>query len=207
MRKIFGNIVSLLTSDVMNRATTFLIYALVARYLGDFAFGQISLALLLFYTFYVFASLGVRVYITREIARDPSLTDRYLVNGSLLILAASVLSVLALVIFVWVMSYELSTARLVLIVGLAIVPYALTTVCEAVFQAHERMHFIAYANLPHNVLKVAATIFLLTQGYGAEPLAVMLVVSYTLTFVLEWFLFCATSRALPGRWICRLPAA
>ncbi len=195
MKRILANIAALLTSDVLNRATTFAVYALVARYLGDFGFGQVSLALLLFYTFYVFAGLGMRVYITREVARDRSLTSPFLVNASVLILGASLLSLVALGLFVWLMGYEQRTALLVLVVGLAIVPYALTSVNEAIFQAWEQMQYIAYANIPHNVLKIVATVVLLSSGYGAIELGLALVVCYVLTLILAWWF----TRRMVGR--------
>ena len=54
-----GNVASLLTSDVLNKATTFAIYAMVSRYVGMHSFGQLSLGLLLLYTFQVFATIGL----------------------------------------------------------------------------------------------------------------------------------------------------
>lgn len=187
MRKLATNMVALLTSDVLNRTTTFLVYALVARYLGDFGFGQMSLALLLLYTFYVFAGLGLRIYITREVARDLSLTSRYLVNGSILVCLAALLSLAVLGLFVVLMGYIPSTALLIMVVGLAIVPYALSSVNEAIFQAWEQMHLIAYANIPHNIVKVGATFALLAAGYGTLEVGIILVVSYMLTLGLAWW--------------------
>lgn len=187
MRRLLINIASLLTSDTLNRATTFVVYALVARYLGDFGFGQISLALLLHYTFYVFASLGMRLYITREVARDLSRTNSYLINASALIVVTSLLSLAALGVFVWAMGYEPTTAMLVLIIGTAVLPYALTTVNEAIFQAWEKMQLIAYANIPHNILKVVVTVWLLHTGSGVIALGIGLVACYFLTLVLAWF--------------------
>ncbi len=186
MRKLVTNIISLLTSDLLNRTTTFVVYALVARYLGDFGFGQMSLALLLLYTFYVFAGLGLRIYITREVARDLSLTSRYLVNASVLVLGAALLSLGILGVFVFLMGYTPSTALLIMVVGLAIVPYALSSVNEAIFQAWEQMHLIAYANIPHNIVKVGATFALLAAGYGALEVGIALVASYSLTLTLAW---------------------
>ncbi len=59
-RTVLSNTVSLMASDVINRVSSFVIYALVGRYMGAFAFGQISLALSLFYTFQVFAVAGTK---------------------------------------------------------------------------------------------------------------------------------------------------
>src|SRR5690606_10351183 len=56
--RVAGNAASLLTTDLLNKATTFVLYALIGRYLGAEAFGRFSLGLLLVYVFQVFASVG-----------------------------------------------------------------------------------------------------------------------------------------------------
>lgn len=188
VRTIGSNIVSILTSDVLNRATPFFLYALVARYLSTFEFGQISLALLLSYTFQVFAVAGLRTLITREVARDRTKTDKYLINGSIAVFASSLLSIITQVLFVWLMGYSADTATAILLLALGLVPYALSNICEAVFQAWERMHYIAYANAPSNIAKVTLTFLLLTQGYGIYHLAVLLVLSYVVVLSIEWWL-------------------
>ena len=59
MRKLASNLLSLMTNDLLSRVTVFVIYALVARYLGPAAFGQLSLTLTLFYIFQVFSKAMV----------------------------------------------------------------------------------------------------------------------------------------------------
>src|SRR5258708_32401113 len=80
LRKIGGNALSILTSDVMNRATSFVVYALVARRLGTFEFGQLSLALSLFYTFQVFAVAGGKTLIVSRVAQGRSPTSFDFIN-------------------------------------------------------------------------------------------------------------------------------
>src|SRR6266705_473059 len=74
LRNIGGNALSILTSDVMNRATSFVLYAMVARHLGTFEFGQLSLAFSLFYVFQVSAVAGLKILIVRDVAKDQSQT-------------------------------------------------------------------------------------------------------------------------------------
>ena len=59
-RRAVGNALSVLTSAAVTRATTFVLYALVARSLGTFEFGQMSLALTFFFLFQVLAVAGLR---------------------------------------------------------------------------------------------------------------------------------------------------
>jgi O-antigen/teichoic acid export membrane protein len=188
VRRIAGNALSILTSDVLNRATTFVLYALVARHLGAFAFGQMSLALTLFYTFQMVAVAGTKTLITREVARDRSQTGQYLVNGSIIVAVFSLLAMLLLVVFVRLMHYAAGTAAIISLLSLGLLPYALSALYEAVFQAWERMHYIAYANVPVNLAKVCLAWLLLSQGYDLYHLIILLLASYVTVAGIEWWL-------------------
>ncbi len=185
--RLISNVFSMLTSDVLNRVTTFVLYALVARYLGTFEFGQLSLALLLFYTFQVFAALGIRMLLAREVARNPERTEQYLVNGSVTVFLAALLSILVLLIFTWIMGYSLDTATVIMMMSLGIIPYALANVCEGIFQARERMSFIAYANGPANIFKVITAVIILEQGFGVYMLTIALVLTHLFILLIEWY--------------------
>ena len=85
LRKTSGNALSILSSDVMNRMTSFVLYAMVARHLGAQAFGQLTLAFTLFYTFQVFAVGGLKTLIVRQVAEDRSQTRLYFLNGMMIV--------------------------------------------------------------------------------------------------------------------------
>jgi O-antigen/teichoic acid export membrane protein len=118
LRRLVGNVISLMTRDVVHRATIFVLYLLVGRYLGVSEFGRISLALSLFNVFQVLAMVGLRTLITREVAKDKTKTDRYLVNGSLVVAVTSLLSILILLLFVRLMDYSADTASIILLLSL-----------------------------------------------------------------------------------------
>src|SRR5947207_1167752 len=163
----------------MNRATSFVLYALVARRLGAFEFGQLSLALTLFYIFQVLAAAGLKTLITREVAKDSTTTATYLVHGSVIVLLASALSIATLAVYVRLMGYAAGTASIILLLSLALIPYSLSAVCEGVLQAWERMHLLAVANVPVNVAKVALAFFLLSRSYGLYHVILLLVGCHT----------------------------
>lgn len=186
LRRLLGNIAAILTSDVVNRATTFVLYALAARELGAHAFGQLSLALALFYTFQIFAIGGLRTLVTREVARDPASAGRYLVNGSIGVSLFSLASLLALLGLVSVLGYAADTTVIILLLGLGLLPFALTQICEALFQAWERLHLIAYANVPVNIVKVGLIFALLQGGAGLLTLTLVLVGAHLAILLVEW---------------------
>jgi O-antigen/teichoic acid export membrane protein len=128
IRRVTGNAASILASDMVNRATTFILYILIGRYLGPYEFGQMSLALTLFYLFQVLAAAGLKTFITREVARDRVKTGEYIVHGTAAVLITSSLALAALWLFVRVMNYSPDTAAVVLLIGLALLPYSLSSV-------------------------------------------------------------------------------
>jgi O-antigen/teichoic acid export membrane protein len=188
IRTVIGNVVFVLTSDVVNRATTFFLYALVARYLGVLAFGQLSLAFTLFATSQVFAVMGLKTFVTREVAKDTSKTGSYLVNGSLVVIVSSVLSFAFMALFVRLMGYSADTSSIILLLSAALLPFSLAAICEAVFQAHEQMRYIAFANVPVNIIKVSMAFLILHLGYGLHQLVLLLLAAYAMVVALEWFL-------------------
>ena len=186
--RLSRNILALFSSNALGRVVNFIVYVLVARTLGPYSYGQLSLAFILFYTFQVISVAGLRTLLIREIASHKEDTARYVSSGFVIILATSLLATVALLLFVIVMGYAPDTGRSVLIIGFALLPFALSALCEAVFQAWERMELIAYAQMPLHVLRLGAAYFLLTNGYRLEPLLYVIAASYVLLALTEAFL-------------------
>jgi O-antigen/teichoic acid export membrane protein len=178
LRKIGGNAISILTSDVMNRATTFVLYALVARHLGAHEFGQLTLALTLFYIFQVLAVAGLKTFIIRQVARDRDQTQLYFLNGCAIVALSSLLSVAVLFGFVRLMNYPADTSRVILLLALGLFPYAFSAVCEGIFQAWERMQYIPCVNVPVNLAKIAFAVWLLSTNHALYAIVLILLFSF-----------------------------
>src|SRR6267142_1940896 len=177
VRQISGNVFAILSSDVMNRVTSFVLYALVARHLGGREFGQLSLALTLFYAVQAFALSGVKTVIIREVATNPVQTGAYFINGSLLVTLSSSICIALLWGFVRLMHYSAATSFFIAVLSIGLIPYTLSAVCEAIFQAWQRMQYIAYVNVPMNILKVSAAFLFLSTNGGLGAVVLILVCS------------------------------
>jgi O-antigen/teichoic acid export membrane protein len=174
----------------MNRATSFVLYAMVARRLGTFEFGQLSLALTLFYLFQIFAVAGLKILIVREVAKDHSQTRKYLVNGCMIVTFTSFASLGVLFAFVRLVHYSPGTNLVILLLSLGLFPYALSAVCQVIFQAWERMRYIAYVNVPANVAKIAAAYLLLSWNRGLYTVILVLLASLFFVAGVElWLVF------------------
>jgi O-antigen/teichoic acid export membrane protein len=196
--KIAANAASLLTSDVLNKATTFGIYALLARYSDPRSFGQLSLGLLLLYTFQVFAVMGLPTVMTRQISKRPSRAGRCLGAAGLIVAATSLTTTAALALFTTAMQYERDTAIVILLLSFGLPPYALAIALESVFRGWEKMELIAFANVPVNLIKVAAAWWLLRKGHGVEAVACLLVGCRIAILLIEGWLYFVHQRRSAG---------
>ncbi|ETW99342.1 MAG: hypothetical protein ETSY1_15380 [Candidatus Entotheonella factor] len=175
LQSIQRNAASLLAGDVLNKVGTFAMYAMVARFTGKHEFGQLSLGLMLLYTFHVFAAAGLPKLITREVAKAPERTKYFLYHGYLAALVPSAVAVLVMVWFPWAMGYEPETRRVIVLLASAILPYALAVITEGVIRGREKMHLIAIANIPGNMGMLVAGYYVLSAGYGVPALAAVMI--------------------------------
>lgn len=172
-----SNLSAVLTSDVLNRGTTFLIYIIVARQLGQIAFGQMSLALTLFYSFQVIAVFGLQTLITRAVAQDREHSGKYFSGGILVGTVASLAATGLMIGAVFLLDYKPETHNLIMLTSLGLFPFMIGTVCSAVIRGWEKMHLIAFVQVPVNLLKVVATVVALWVGGGIYSVVAILVAS------------------------------
>ncbi len=206
--RIASNAGSLLTSEVLNKATTFVVYALVSRWLGAQEFGQLSLGLLLFYVFQVVATAGLPTFVTRKVARHRQRTAR-VVSGSLLAAAgAGTAAMVAMAICPWVLRYPHDTMLVISILACGLVPYGWALVIESAFRGMEQMHWIAASNVLANALKVVGAWWMLTHGWGVLAIAAWIVIVRTGIMVTDLFFYVWVNgwlfRRVPFRYAARL---
>ena len=188
LRSVGGNALSILSSDVLNRAASFVVYAMVARHLGAFEFGQLALAFSLFYMFQVSAVAGLKILTIRQVAKDRSLTRMYFNNGCAIVAASSSVSLAALYVFVRLMHYSPATNWIVLLLSLGLFPFAISSICEGIFQAWEKMRYIAWVNVPANLAKMAGAYLLLVRGRGLYTVILVLLAAFFAIAIAEVWL-------------------
>ncbi|MFN6465861.1 MAG: oligosaccharide flippase family protein [Nostoc sp. DedVER02] len=186
--KIISNSLSMIANRLAQSITAFVLTAAIARTLGAEALGQYLLAYSYYFIFVGIASQGLKTLFTRELAREPERTPVYLMSGTWLQLIFSFFSYGALVLVVFLLPYSSKTSTICYIMGLTIIPFALSNVTESIFQAQEKMHLIAIATIPVYILRIIVMIWAMQLKYGIEYLGVILCFSETLILVIEWIL-------------------
>jgi O-antigen/teichoic acid export membrane protein len=187
-RQLVSNSVSMLVNKLVQGGTSFVLTASIARNLGAQSLGQYLLALSYYYIFVSIASQGLKTLFTREVAINPQKTSAYLVSGTLLQFILSVIGYVAMVSVIHLLPYSNQTSFICYILGLSIIPFALSNITEAILQAQERMHLIALSTAPVYILRVLVMIWLMTHHFGIEYVAGVLVISESLIFIIQWFL-------------------
>jgi O-antigen/teichoic acid export membrane protein len=205
-RQIVANTGFLAAARVIERLTSLALTFLIARSLGASGLGTYTAALAVYYLVASAGELGVTNLLVREIAKDPSRTNRYLVHLSAMAAGAAVVLTGGALVALSFTSSELGAA--VAIVMFAVCARILNTIQEAVFVAHHRVLFQTYATFGVGVLNLGAASALLATGHGVVSLlAAFAVIQYFLTgwyFLLinrsiarlRWEFKFATARAL-----------
>jgi O-antigen/teichoic acid export membrane protein len=187
-RKLAFNSIAMLANRLTQAIATFILTATMARTLGAEALGQYLLAINYYYIFIYLASQGFKTLFTRELTRNPEITPVYLVSGTLLQLVFGSIGCVAMAILIFLLPYSDSTSFICYITGLMIIPFSLSNVTEAIFQAQEKMHLIAISTVPIYLLRLLAIIWAMQLHYGLPYVIGILFISETLILIIEWLL-------------------
>ncbi|PSB49858.1 polysaccharide biosynthesis protein [Cyanosarcina cf. burmensis CCALA 770] len=196
-RKLVKNSLSILVNRLTQGITTFVLTATIARILGAHALGQYLLAFSYYYMFMSIVSQGLKSFFTRQLSRELQEIPVYLVNGTLLQLLFSIIGYLALVAVVFVLPYSSDTSTVCYIMGLTIIPFSLSNITEAIFQAQEKMHLIALSTVPIYITRLLVMIWVMNLKYGVDRLAAIVVISEFLILIIEW---CLAIAAIEIKW-------
>ncbi|MTJ08760.1 MULTISPECIES: oligosaccharide flippase family protein [unclassified Anabaena] len=192
--KLAKNTFALLLNRLVQSISTFLLTAAIARNLGAYALGQYLLAFSYYLIFVSIVSQGLKTLFTRELSRNPEEMPVYLVSGTFLQFLLSIIGYIALVVMVFILPYNPDTSMVCYILGLTIIPFALSNITEAIFQAQERMNLIAISTIPIYILRLLVMIWCMSLKYGINYIAGIFVISETFIFVIQWILIIQTVK-------------
>jgi O-antigen/teichoic acid export membrane protein len=147
VRRIAKNIIVLLIGQVASYTIGFFCIIYIARSLGPAGFGVLSFAIAFAGIFAVFGDIGLQQLSVREIARDKSLTSKYLANISLLKIPLAIVTFGLIALTINLMGYPRDTVIVVYLVGLSVMLGAFALVYYSIFQALEKMEYQSMGQL------------------------------------------------------------
>jgi O-antigen/teichoic acid export membrane protein len=186
--KLISNSLAMLVNRLTQGIATFILTATIARILGAEALGQYVLAVNYYFIFVNLFSQGFKTLFTRELSLNPEIAPIYLVSGTLLQLAFGLVGYLVMSTAIFILPYSDNTSLICYIMGIMIIPFALSNITEAIFQAQEKMHLIAFSTVPIYILRLLTIIWLLHLHYGLEYVAGILIISESLILIAQWLL-------------------
>lgn len=145
---------------------------LLPRFLGDVNLGKLAFAFALTNLTGLFADLGVTMYLTREVARDPSSAGRLTLNLMVMRIPLSLALAAGTMVFARVSGYDALTLQLVDILSLGIVVVALSSVVNGTLQGLQQMKTLAITSVLTKVGYAAVAAALLLLGAGALAVSI-----------------------------------
>jgi len=177
VQRIARNTTALLAGQVLSYILAFFYMMYIARYLGPASFGILSFAFAFTSIFAIFSNLGLDVLTVRQVARDKSLAMKYLANVSLMkmILAAIICGLIVLTINL--LGYPEETIKVVYILTLYVICQSFTHMLYSMFQAFERMEFMAIGGVLNAILLLCGTMFAINYGFAVAGFASIYVIA------------------------------
>ena len=204
LQRLLGNTLLAFLSSIVVKAGNALLFIMLGRWLGPAESGAFSLATTYFTFVFGLSALGLHEIMVRELPARKDESGRYLVNYLALRLLLSLgmygLLILGLRLFV---PYSPQTTQVILILSLAAVPEAAFSMCQSLFEAHERLVTPLLASVVSTALKLAAGFWLLNAGAGVVQIAWVVPIAGALSLLVFVpglaRLFAATPQRAPAR--------
>ncbi|MFC1917795.1 flippase [Chloroflexota bacterium] len=165
VQRILKNTAALTFSSIANTVIGFFFIVMVARYLGAGGFGVISTALGFIMIFRVLTDIGLTTLTIREVARDKSLSGKYLSNAAVikLVLAGVTFGLVALVVNL--IGYPQETVIVVYLIAVSVLLDEFSLLFYGIFQAHERMEFVTIGQVTAHALRLIGAVVVINQGF------------------------------------------
>jgi len=158
LKRIAKNTGVLFASQILSYVLMFIYVIYTARYLGAEGFGILSLALAFTGIFGILADMGLSQLTVREVARDKSLTGKYLGNITGIKIILSLLTLIIAYIVLYLLNYPIQTFIVVYFLIIYAVLSSLSKIFYSIFQAYEKLEFQSIGTFLNTLLILIITL-------------------------------------------------
>ena len=158
-------------AQVLTSLMAFVLLLYLARILGEADFGKYSFAISLTTLLATFTDLGVNQLLVREIARDKDLSESYISNAVILKVPLGVMTLALVPILSWLLSLSGDITMLLYLFGFYNVLLTVSGTYLSLFQAWERMEYVAVFQIIERSVTVTLGLAVLFMGYGVFAVA------------------------------------
>jgi O-antigen/teichoic acid export membrane protein len=172
-RSVFKNTVALFAARVGYMVGSILLVFFLSRMLQAEGLGSYSTAMALYGLAELAGELGLSNFIPRELAKDLTKTNRYLMHASVLAVGSAVAAALVLAGLASHLGYSTETVLGIYLIVPALIPSALRVVIGAIFISHQKVKFETFTILFWTILRILLSLYLLRLGHGVISLMVV----------------------------------
>lgn len=189
-RRVLLNTGSLAASSLWRVGISFVLQLAIARLLGAQGLGQYATALAWVNVCQILSELGLPQLLVRDLARHPE-RKRSLFRAALVAQLTAALLIWAGVYgLTGLLPYQPETRFALLLITASLPFFAVTSACEMLFQASERMELVMGVEVVINTLIVAGSLVALGQGGGVVALCGVLVITQAISAgVCVWLVY------------------
>jgi O-antigen/teichoic acid export membrane protein len=184
---VLKNASFLFVSDIVTRLLSFALFLVIARALGTSGLGDYSFIFAFSGLFIVLNDVGLATLFVREVSRDLEKTSYFFRNVLSMKLIFSTIAAAITILAINFTNVSSEVRLSVYVVALATFFFSLKDLFLAVFQAHQKMWFIAIARVLETFLIVTLGMFALFSGYGILGLTFAFLTSYFFVLVVSAF--------------------
>lgn len=146
---LFKNYLSLVGAETFNKFIVFVAFVFAARILGPAYYGYVEWSAAVLMCVSLLVDQGLNSYGAREIARDPSQTERLVTEVVTVRFLIAAIGYVGIVILALGFIEERVIAELLLIFGLSL--FFLPVLLQWVFQGHDRMKLVAITQIARHL--------------------------------------------------------
>jgi O-antigen/teichoic acid export membrane protein len=186
-RTIAKNATMLMASQVVSWGLMLILTIFLPRYLGAANIGKLHLANSMWAIVGVFATFGMDILLTKEIARAPERATGLFANTVIVRVGLHALGYVVIILYLWLLRdlYPAETAYVVYIVGASALVWQISSAGRSVLQGLERMEYISLANIAGKAVNTLAAIAVLLSGLGVYVVAAVAVGAALVTLNIE----------------------
>jgi O-antigen/teichoic acid export membrane protein len=171
VRRIARNTLVVILGNVSAYAFGFFFTIYVARYLGAGGYGVLSFAIGFTAMFSILTDLGLQTLISRQVARDKTVAQKYVANVGALKILLNIATFGLIALIVSFLDYPSETTSVIYLVALSIVFTSFTGMFNGVFRGNERMEYIALGQVLAAAINLSGALYVIHYRYGVLGIA------------------------------------
>ena len=177
IKTIFKNVSWVTLSQIVTNVFAFFWTILIARYLGVTQYGILSFVLSLVMIIGIGEDIGITTYTTRELARNRSLTQKFINNILPIKLILSLILLVLTIVSLHLLGYDLLTLELTFIIFFETIFLTNANFLSGVFQAHENLKPSSIGSIICSSVLLTSTVIVVIFDLGVVCIAISYVLA------------------------------